>query len=46
MNARILVTGNTLSSWVFEKDNILLQLSGQLPESQALQYGAVLTHLQ
>ena len=34
-----------LSSWVFEKDNILLQLNGQLPEAQALRYGTVLIRL-
>ncbi len=33
------------SAWVFEKDNILLHLSGDLPEAQALQYGAVLIRL-
>ena len=35
-----------LSSWVFERDNILLQLSGQLAETKARQYGAVLSRLQ
>ncbi len=34
-----------MSAWVFEKDNILLQLSGQLSEARALQYGAVLVRL-
>ncbi len=34
-----------LSSWVFEKNNILLQLSGELPEAQALQYGTILINL-
>ena len=32
-------------AWVFVKDNILLQLSGQIPESQALEYGNVLVGL-
>ena len=34
-----------LSSWVFVKDNILLQLSGQLSEAQAFRYGAILIRL-
>ena len=34
-----------LSSWVFEKNNILLQLSGELPEAQALRYGTILINL-
>lgn len=29
-------------AWVFVKDNILLQLSGQIPEAQALEYGTIL----
>ena len=32
-------------TWVFVKDNILLQLSGQIPEAQALEYGTVLLGL-
>ncbi len=36
----------TLSSWVFEKDNILIQLSGELSEARALQYGSVLIRLE
>lgn len=31
--------------WVFVKDNILLQLSGQIPEAQALEYGTILVGL-
>jgi hypothetical protein len=35
-----------ISSWVFEKDNILLQFSGELSKAQALRYGAVLFRLE
>lgn len=37
---------SAVSSWVFERDNVLLQLSGQMSEAQARQYGAVLIRLQ
>lgn len=33
-------------SWVFEKDNILVQINGDLPEEKALQYKEVLNGLE
>lgn len=33
------------SSWVFVKDNVLVQLSGEIPRAQAIRYGSVLVHL-
>ncbi|MFZ3150224.1 MAG: hypothetical protein WA116_00915 [Anaerolineaceae bacterium] len=34
-----------LFSWVFIKDNLLIQLNGNLPEAQALEYQAALTNI-
>ncbi|HDD61369.1 MAG TPA: hypothetical protein ENF22_02405 [Chloroflexi bacterium] len=33
-------------SWVFEKDNILIQINGDLPEEQALKYQAALDNME
>lgn len=37
--------GAVLFSWVFVKDNILVQINGALPEETARQYEAVLVNL-
>jgi hypothetical protein len=37
---------NSISSWVFAKDNILLQLNGEIPEAEALAYGSILIKLE
>jgi hypothetical protein len=38
--------GAMLASWVYVKDNILIEINGELPEASAQKFAAVLENLE